>query len=118
MALKATLLLVFAILAVAAETGAAEELQSPERAAVEQVMTSINSSRAENKPSAMQALLSRDLSAAERATILESEETLCKGARQVFSEMTVPQLNIRTLRVINQDFIEVDAVNVQFGSLL
>src|SRR3954471_22625084 len=117
MALKATptVLLVFAILAFAPETGAAEEPQPSERAAIEQIVASINSSRAENKPSAMQALLSRDLSAAERATILESEEMLCKGARQVFSEMTVPQLNIRALRVINQDFIEVDAVNAQFG---
>jgi hypothetical protein len=108
--------LAIALLAFAPKTGAAAE--PVERAAVEEVVAGINSARKANNPVALEALLATDLNAAERAAIVDSERAVCALARQVLSEVTVPHLNILKLRLITPDVIEVDAVNVQLGSLI
>jgi hypothetical protein len=120
MALKAVpgIALAVALLVFVPKPGAAAEPQPDERTAVEELVTGINSARSENKPAALEALLSGDLSPAERAAIVESEKVVCEAARQILSELTVPQLNIRTLRLITPDVVEVDAANVQFGFLI
>ena len=63
-------------------------------------------------------MLSSELTNAEHAAIVQSEKALCDGARQIFSEVTVPQLKIGDMRAITPEVIEVEAMNVQFGSLI
>jgi hypothetical protein len=88
-----------------------------ERASVKKLVAGMNSARAENKPAALEALLSKHLSAAERAAIVESERAACAVARQVWSETTIPRMSIRALREITPEMPEVAAVDMQFGSV-
>jgi hypothetical protein len=116
-ALKAAtgIALAFVLLAFAPKAGTAAE--SVEQVAVEELVAGINSARVANDSTALEALLSTALSPAARAAIVGSEQALCAVARQTLSEVTVPHLNIRAVRPITADVLEVDAVNVQFGSL-
>jgi hypothetical protein len=113
--MKSLGVLAILLLACTPNVPAAEDAR--ERAAVEELVAAVNSARSANSPGNLETLLAKDLDQNERFAILAFERTLCAEARRPMSELSIPRLNIHTVRFLTPDVAEVEAVNVQVGSL-
>jgi len=107
-------LLMFAFLALASSVLLAADYDGH---AAEDLVAAVNSARSANDSKAFDALLASSLNSSERAAISAFEQATCAQARRPFSEVMMPYLKVRAVHPITDDVLEVDAVNIQMGSM-